>query len=88
MVEYIISTLIALLAGLFCGYRLGRNVSVGGAGGYDSQAPSSRPTDVKDTVERTIQANADAEATIARMRDIVNRHRGIANNSAGQGETE
>lgn len=88
MVEYIISTLIALLAGLFCGYRLGRDVSAGGAGRRSNQVSSPGFADAEDTAERAINANEEAAATIQRMRDIVNRNRGIANDSLGRGETE
>lgn len=88
MVEYIISTLLALLTGLFCGYRLGRAVSAGGAGRRSNQVSSSGFADTEDTVERAIKANEDAADTIQRMRDIINRHNHDSNDTVCEGKTE
>lgn len=88
MVEYIISTLLTLLTGLFCGYRLGRNVSAGGAGSHSNQVSSSGFADAEDTVERAIRANEDAAATIQRMRDIINRHNHDSNDTVCEGKVE
>lgn len=88
MVEYIISTLLTLLAGLFCGYRLGRDVSVGGAGRHSNQVSSSGLADTEDTVERAIKANEEAAATIQRMRDIINRHNHDSGDTVCEGKAE
>ena len=79
---------IAFAAGLLCGYGLGRNVSARGASGYRSNISGSGCADTEETVERAVRANEEAAATIKRMRDIVNRHCGVTNDTPSQGETK
>lgn len=78
----------AFAAGLFCGYGLGRNGSACGASRYRSNISGSGCADTEETVERAVRANEEAAATIKRMRDIVNRHCGVSNDTAGQGEAK
>lgn len=78
----------AFAAGLFCGYGLGRNGSACGADRRNNNISGSGFTETEEAVERAVAANAEAAATIQKMRDIVNRNRGIANDPLGRGETE
>lgn len=80
--------IIAFAAGLLCGYGLGRNGSARGAVGRYGRISGSGCSDPEETVERAIRTNEEAAATIKRMRDIVNRHCGVSNDTAGKGETK
>lgn len=84
----LIICIIAFTAGLFCGYGLGRNGSVGGASRQHNQESESGFARAEEAAERAIQANEDAAATIQRMRDIVNRHNHDSDNTVCEGKAE
>lgn len=86
---FLITHILCIIIGFVCGQRLGRNGSVGGAGGRDNQSASTGVADTEqlnrevdaaitaavESNARAAEANKEAKVVVDRMRSIVDRHR-------------
>lgn len=83
---FVITHILCILIGFFCGARLGRNGSASGA----SRQSDSESVTVYNELERTVDRvegavediksdNAKAAEIIEKMREVVNRNRGSGN---------